>query len=133
MGGQELKAQRQHSDEEYGKDEVPATQEARDGPSLVASADSSEIVSGELDDVIERTRAKNKRAQKKFREKQKAQKLELEQAKKELSTRLKDLQGEIDALQNQKRILEIALSRKIDPLDAMVSETKAPFFKHREI
>ena len=59
----------------------------------------------------ERTKAKNKKAQKKFRQKQKERHAELERSAAELAERLKNTLAEVDGLQNQKKVLEIALSR----------------------
>lgn len=94
-------------------------QESVGGVSKPDSVDSGEFKSGELDAQAraERTKAKNKRAQKKFRQKQKERHEELERSATDLSAKLKTTLAELDALQNQKRVLEIALSRNIDPLD----------------
>jgi predicted transcriptional regulator len=85
------------------------------------SVSSGEQRSGELkeepmdaESKAERTKAKNKRAQKKFRQKQKERHAELEKSAAELSERLKRTLGEVDQLQNQKKVLEIALSRNVE-------------------
>lgn len=91
------------------------------------SADSSEFRSGELDAQAkaERTKAKNKRAQKKFRMKQKEKHEELERSAAELSTKLNDTLAELDALQSQKRVLEIALSRTSEPQASSSTDAEA--------
>lgn len=66
----------------------------------------------------ERTKAKNKKAQKKFRQKQKERHAELERSAAELSERLKRTQAEVDGLQDQKKVLEIALSRNTEAATA---------------
>jgi len=95
--------------------------------SMHDSVSSEEQRSGELreeamdaESKAERTKAKNKKAQKKFRQKQKERHAELERSAAELSERLKRTLGEVDALQNQKKVLEIALSRNVE---AAVSAT----------
>ena len=102
-------------------------QESIAGRGRLDSNDSNELRSEELDAKAkaERTKAKNKRAQKKFRQKQKEKHEELERSATELSAKLKVTLGELDALQNQKRVLEIALSRNLDPLDASTSAVQA--------
>lgn len=92
------------------------------------SVDSGELRGVDLDAQAraERTKAKNKRAQKKFRQKQKERHEELERSAAELSERLKATTAELDALQNQKRVLEIALSRNIDPQDTAASTSQEP-------
>lgn len=93
------------------------------------SVDSGELRGVDLDAQAraERTKAKNKRAQKKFRQKQKERHEELERSAAELSERLKATTAELDALQNQKRVLEIALSRNIDPQDTAASTSQVSF------
>ena len=90
------------------------------------SVDSSELKGGDLEAQTraERTKAKNKRAQKKFRQKQKEKHEELERSAAELSAKLKVTLAELDALQNQKRVLEIALSRNLDPVDSAASTSQ---------
>lgn len=93
------------------------------------SVDSGELKGVDLDAQAkaERTKAKNKRAQKKFRQKQKEKHEELERSAAELSAKLKVTLAELDALQNQKRVLEIALSRNIEPSDATASTSQVSY------
>ena len=72
----------------------------------------------------DRTKAKNKRAQKKFRQRQKEKHEELERSAAELSAKLRVTLGELDALQNQRRVLEIALSRNVEGPEASATASQ---------
>lgn len=101
----------------------------------VSSGDhrSGELKEGEPMDAeskAERTKAKNKKAQKKFRQKQKERHAELERSAAELSERLKRTLSEVDGLQNQKKVLEIALSRNTEAASTAppTQESEEPLF-----
>ena len=116
----------QESDIQQQRPRGHPVQESVASGSRPDSVDSSELKGADLDARAraERTKAKNKRAQKKFRQKQKEKHEELERSAAELSERLKNTTAELDALQNQKRVLEIALSRNIDPQESAASTSQ---------